>query len=366
MATISWTSSAGGDWSVGSNWQGGVVPGAEDDVAMNISAAETITVSTTQQANSIAMTDPAATFVIASTGMLDVAGNVTLTVGAAQLDGEIDSGGTIDIAASNFISVGMLRAGTVQLASDEPIPILGGATTVATGIVSDGGLLDTVIYAEPNGSLVLSILCFARGTRIETETGHRAVEALAVGDCVRLVSGDIAPISWIGHRRVDCRRHPTPERVNPIRILRHAFGEDRPMRMLLLSPDHSVFVEDVLIPVKFLMNGTTVAQIDARTIFYYHIELARHDVVLAEGLPVETYLETGSRAAFENGRVAVQLHPDFAPDDDERVAAIWRRFGYAPLLGVDGQLERVRARLEIQARMLEYRAFGKRRKRLEA
>jgi hypothetical protein len=35
---------------------------------------------------------------------------------------------------------------------------------------------------------------------------------------------------------------------------------------------------------------------------------------------------------------------------------IWRNFSYAPLIGSDGQLERVRARLALQALMLGHQA----------
>ncbi len=46
-------------------------------------------------------------------------------------------------------------------------------------------------------------------------------------------------------------------------------------------------------------------------------------MLLAEGLPCESYLDTGNRAAFENGEAGVQLHPDFA-------AAQWGRQACAP------------------------------------
>jgi hypothetical protein len=48
------------------------------------------------------------------------------------------------------------------------------------------------------------------------------------------------------------------------------------------------------------------------------VELARHDVVLAEGLPAETYLDTGNKAAFENSGLPPRLHPDFAGDQAQR------------------------------------------------
>ena len=218
--------------------------------------------------------------------------------------------------------------------------------------VSDG------IAGSPTTDTTTSVAivpCFAAGTRIATPRGAIPVERLREGDTVLTISGKPQPIQWIGCRTLDCNRHMSPERVKPIRIAPHAFGENRPRRALLLSPDHSVFVEDVLIPIKHLVNGTTVTQIDVATVTYYHVELPRHDVVLAEGLPAETYLETGARFAFENGGGAMQLHPDFAPDE-ARVGMVWRNFSYAPLIGTDGQLDRVRARLALQALMLGHQA----------
>jgi hypothetical protein len=47
----------------------------------------------------------------------------------------------------------------------------------------------------------------------------------------------------------------------------------------------------------------------------------------------------------------MQLHPDFAPDP-ARVAMIWQSFGYAPLLGCNGELERTVRMLALQAAML--------------
>jgi hypothetical protein len=116
-----------------------------------------------------------------------------------------------------------------------------------------------------------------------------------------------------------------------------------------------VFVEDVLIPIRFLINDTTITQINAAIVTYFHLELSRHDVVLAEGLPTETYLETGGRSAFENGGKVLQMHPSFGPDESH-VGIIWKKLGYAPLIGVDGQFDRVRSRLAAQAHMLGYQA----------
>ena len=71
-------------------------------------------------------------------------------------------------------------------------------------------------------------------------------------------SGQITRITWIGHRRVDCARHPDPRRAWPVRVSVGAFGDGLPRRDLWLSPDHAVFVDRVLIPIKHLINGCTI------------------------------------------------------------------------------------------------------------
>jgi autotransporter passenger strand-loop-strand repeat protein len=222
-----------------------------------------------------------------------------------------------------------------------------GSDYVNTGIGAFFGesvmfdLADGVMGFEP-------VSCFARGTLIATPSGFVAVEALRIGDRVTTVSGEARPIIWIGRRSIDCRRHPAPETVLPVRLRADAFGPGRPLRDLLLSPDHALYLDGVLIPVKYLINGDTVAQRDCRQVTYYHIELASHDVILAEGLPAETYLEAGHRAAFVNGDAVVQLHPAFAPDTMDAQLR-WEAVGYAPLAVTGAAVERARQTLKSHA-----------------
>jgi hypothetical protein len=97
-----------------------------------------------------------------------------------------------------------------------------------------------------------------------------------------------------------------------MRVVAGAFGDGLPHRGLFLSPDHAVFIDGVFIPIRYLVNGRTIRQEPRAAVSYWHVELERHDVLLAEGLPSESYLDTGNRCAFVNGGVAVQMHPDFA------------------------------------------------------
>jgi hypothetical protein len=46
---------------------------------------------------------------------------------------------------------------------------------------------------------------------------------------------------------------------------------------------------------------------------YWHVELDRHDILLAEGLPAESYLDCGNRRDFANGGACVTAFPNFLP-----------------------------------------------------
>jgi hypothetical protein len=184
--------------------------------------------------------------------------------------------------------------------------------------------------------------CFLKGTRIRAPDRDVLVEHLRLGDRVTAWFAGTAPIVWIGHRHIDCRRHPEPNKVWPVRVAAGAFGEGLPLRDLLLSPDHVVFVDNVLIPLRRLINGTSIEQVLMDAVTYYHLELPAHDVVLAEGLATESYLDIGDRSAFANGGGLAWLHPDFS-------AHAWEAMGCAPLIVTGPPLDAVRARLSAQA-----------------
>ena len=181
--------------------------------------------------------------------------------------------------------------------------------------------------------------CFAEGTLIATPDGDVPVEDLHVGDHVLTLDGRARPIVWMGHRRVNGERHPQPGMVRPIRIRAGAMGPGRPARDLLVSPDHAIFIGGVLIPARMLVNNrsVTVAR-DLRRVTYFHIELPSHDVVLAEGLPAESYLDSGDRHAFENGGPPVPSHADGA-------GLFWEAAGFAPLIICGPALAAARAQI---------------------
>jgi hypothetical protein len=143
--------------------------------------------------------------------------------------------------------------------------------------------------------------CFARGTRILTQGAYVPVEQLKPGDHVATIGGVARAVRWVGWRMVDLRTHTRPASVWPVCITANAFADGKPACDIFLSPDHAVFLHGRLVPVKLLVNGTTIRRDkNAEAVTYYHIELDRHDVVIAENIEIETYLDTGNRHMFEN------------------------------------------------------------------
>lgn len=163
--------------------------------------------------------------------------------------------------------------------------------------------------------------CYVTGTRIATARGEVAVEYLAVGDCAVTAAGRVRPICWIGHRRIACRTYGHLQEVMPVRVAEGAFGPGRPGRDLMLSPGHCVCVDvlgEVLIPIIALVNSATIEQIEVEHVTYWHVELDSHDILLAEGMPAESYLDMGNHGFFSQGSpapsvVGIQASPDAGP-----------------------------------------------------
>ena len=152
-----------------------------------------------------------------------------------------------------------------------------------------------------NGDVTItSVLCFYPGTLLATPSGHGAVENLRAGDMVLTTNGPL-PVRWVGMSHVSTR-FADPLRVLPIRITAGALGEGLPMRDLLLSPDHALFLDGVLIQAGAMVNGTSILREHdvPETFTYYHVELASHELLLAEGVPSESFVDNVERMHFSN------------------------------------------------------------------
>lgn len=205
--------------------------------------------------------------------------------------------------------------------------------SVAGDSFADGGVgsASTVSATDLQVLNVLGydLLCFLPGTMIAVPGGETAVERLRTGDLVRTADGRVEPIVWIGTGKALATRGQRGP-ATPVIVQRGALADGVPARDLRVTKGHSLYVDGVLIPAEFLVNHRNVVWDDrAQEVEVFHIELAAHAVLLANGAPAESYRDDGNRWMFRNanpgwGGPAVE---PFAPvlTGGPVVDAVWRR-----------------------------------------
>ena len=123
---------------------------------------------------------------------------------------------------------------------------------------------------------------------------------LQVGDIVMTLDGHTEPIRWIGRRSYlgGCWRDSRICGLCKSRQARLAAGFCAATVGFVLP---CYILDRMLVPAAALVNGATITKENhAERVDYVHIELARHDVILAEGAPSETFLTDDSRGLFHN------------------------------------------------------------------
>jgi hypothetical protein len=184
--------------------------------------------------------------------------------------------------------------------------------------------------------------CFLRGTSIMTPRGEARIEYLQIGDLVETVRSEARAVKWIGRQLYKKSAPSWPGSVMPIRISRHALDQQMPHKDLYLSPNHALLIDGVLIRVKDLVNGISIAPAlpaDREMIEYFHIVLDSHEVILAEGAPAETFLVRASNhenfTNFPEYRRRYPAEPPLAMTP------------FAPIVGYEGGREHLKALLRL-------------------
>lgn len=135
-------------------------------------------------------------------------------------------------------------------------------------------------------------VCFTDGTLIATPDGPRPVETLRPGDLVTTLDHGPRVLRWIGRRTV-AGRGPAA----PVRIAAGTLGNDRD---LVVSQQHRMLVsgwraqlfagsDEVLVAARHLVNGDTIRIAPCAQVTYVHLLFDRHEIVLAEGAPSESF-----------------------------------------------------------------------------
>jgi hypothetical protein len=301
---------------------------------------------------------------LSGSGLLEIgtASALALTGSVAQTVDFTGTAGTLALAQPtlytgtiNNIANGETILFTNQFysATDTLEPFANGTLTVetATNVPIASLLIDTpaatnFALLDIGGNLALAA-CYLRGTRIATPSGEVPIETLCVGDSVRVHAGPARTIRWIGRRSYPGRFALYNPDILPVRIRAGALADNLPRRDLFVSPQHAMYLDGVLVSAIELVNGASIVQLETLAATeYFHIELATHDIILAEGALSESFVDDDSRQLFHNASEYAELYPD-EPRRDATYCAPRVTEGYA--------LEAIRHRLNIRAGLVAER-----------
>lgn len=142
------------------------------------------------------------------------------------------------------------------------------------------------------------VVCFTKGTMIETEKGEKPVEKLEIGDRVRTYDRGYQPVRFIYKSTVLCVGDD-----RPVLFETNAIGNSRPLRV---SQKHRIFTNGMaqyfaqiplsVMPSNYLIcadelcNGENIRIDDSlKTVTYVHIMFDQHELVFTHGVVSESW-----------------------------------------------------------------------------
>lgn len=146
--------------------------------------------------------------------------------------------------------------------------------------------------------------CFLTGTRIATPSGEVAVETLRTGDMVLTADGRAVPVRWLAKQTIANIPYALSPKLEPVRIAAGALGADLPETDLVVSADHGMILDGLVVNAGAMVNGSSIRFVPLSempaSFIWWHIETEAHDVILANGAPSESFIDYTGRKAFDN------------------------------------------------------------------
>ncbi|RUT26059.1 hypothetical protein C0V97_08345 [Asaia sp. W19] len=212
---------------------------------------------------------------------------------------------------------------------NDTVTVLSGATisgpslSNTTLVVSSGASLIEPVNIGSGGAATIygtAEACFLPGTMIATPMGEVAIETLAVGDeIITLEPGTgnavTQRVTWVGKGRTITNGSAYDDLAGyPVCVAKDAIATGVPHRDVYLTAEHCLYVDGHLVPVRTLVNGGSIYYDTSRTDYeYFHLATEKHSVILADGMPSETYRDTGNARAFsQHGKLARLSYPQMS------------------------------------------------------
>lgn len=235
---------------------------------------------------------------------IDLDGDGVIEYDVRPVTGENQAELRVDEQISGNIGFYDGEFGIFPVGSDEPAVTMDGRVFITTD--PDGFTQDVPMQIVPTSPPVLDvdevpIVCFTRGTLIDTPDGPRRIEDLCVGDLVTTKDRGAQPILWISSRRIAAAWLAARPELRPVRIPAGALGKGFPAQDLVVSPQHRIALssptiralfdeEEVLVRAKLLIGHGGIAAEPAAAVEYFHFMLEHHELVWANGALTETML----------------------------------------------------------------------------
>jgi Ca2+-binding RTX toxin-like protein len=241
----------------------------------------------------------------------DVISDFNTGTGQDFEDGDQSNNDFIDLSAF-YTNLFELRADLADNnVADQSVGDYSDNTSMAGGSLRFTGV-SSADLTEDN----VNLACFVAGTLIETQQGAVPVEDLREGQLVMTLDRGFQPL-----RRLLKSTVSGLGKFAPVVFSKGALGGDAE---LSVSPMHRMFVSDwraemlfgdveVLVPAVHLVNADTIYRRPVAQVTYVHILFDAHEIVLAHGIPSESFHPNlKSVGADETRSELLEIFPNLA------------------------------------------------------
>ncbi|MEP2029385.1 MAG: Hint domain-containing protein [Paracoccaceae bacterium] len=219
-------------------------------------------------------------------------------------DGQIGTGAGDTFNGVSITSVWVNDTITVNVAGVGNVQITGVTFYLASGPAvftpTDGAVLQNSTFVS--STFVTSSTqtpvgnfgppCFTPGALVETPQGQRLIETLKQGDMVNTLDHGPQPLLWIGWQKARAVGV-----FAPVRFEVGAIGNTTPItvsqqhRMMISGWQAELYygLPEVFVTAKHLVDGEAIRLCPGGTVEYIHLLFEQHEVILADGVPSESY-----------------------------------------------------------------------------